>query len=196
MVRAGQLVLARKEGAWQEGGGAHLGAVDDLVGDDDVARADLLTQRADGGEADDGPDAEVLERGNVGAGGDGRGRDVVVRAVASQERELDRAFGRVERSDRDGRGRRAPGLCERCGERGERRRRREDKISSCSRRPEAPASRTHRDGVDGALNVQVVELVEARAADDAFIARFREGGGGGGGGGGARAGQLCSAATR
>lgn len=87
-----------------------LGAVDDLVGDDDVSGADLFPQAADGREGDDGLNADALEGGNVGARGHVRRRDVVVRAMAREERERDRSFGRRERGDRDGRRRSSPGL--------------------------------------------------------------------------------------
>lgn len=87
-----------------------LGAVDDLVRDDKVARSNLLAERADGRERDNGLDAEVLESGNVGAGGNlGRG-DGVVGTVARDEGNL-RAVG--ERRDGDGRRGLAPGLAER-----------------------------------------------------------------------------------
>lgn len=70
----------------EEGEGAvALGAVDDLVRDDEVHGADLLLQRADGGEADDAAHAEGPQGGDVGARGDLVGRDLVVLAVAGQE---------------------------------------------------------------------------------------------------------------
>lgn len=116
-------------------GETHLGPVNDLVGDDNVTGADLLAETADGREGDDRLDSEVLQGGNVGAGGDARRRDRVVQAMAGEERERDFAVGRLERRDRD-RGRRgAPG----------------------------------RDGVDGTLDLEVVELVQAAAANHAFF---------------------------
>lgn len=80
----------------------HLCSVNDLVGDDNVARADLFLEAAYGREGDDGLDSEVLQGGNVGAGGDFRGRDRVVEAVAGEERERDFASRGLERGDGDG----------------------------------------------------------------------------------------------
>jgi hypothetical protein len=62
-----------------------LCAVDDLVGDDEVARADLLLQRADGGEGDDGAHADVSQRRDVGLVLDLMRREFVVETVARQE---------------------------------------------------------------------------------------------------------------
>lgn len=76
-----------------------LGAVDDLVGDDEVSRSDLLTEGTDGREGDDGLDADGLERGDVRTVGDlGRG-DGVVWPVTRDEG--DERAGR-ERGDGDG----------------------------------------------------------------------------------------------
>lgn len=70
----------------EERGGAHaLGAIDDLVGEHKVAWADILAEGADGGESEDGFDAEGFERGDVGARGDG-GRGVgVMRSVSGEK---------------------------------------------------------------------------------------------------------------
>lgn len=46
-----------------------LGPVDDLIGDDKVARSNVLAQRSDGGEGYDGLAAYRLESGDVGACG-------------------------------------------------------------------------------------------------------------------------------
>lgn len=74
------------EAVLEEGEGAvALGAVDDLVRDDEVHGADLLAQGADGGEADDGAHAQRPQGGDVGAGGDLVRRELVVLAVAGQE---------------------------------------------------------------------------------------------------------------
>lgn len=56
---------ALEEGGWPDA----LGAVDDLVGDDEVPGTDLLAKGADGAEGDDGLDAERFEGGDVGLGG-------------------------------------------------------------------------------------------------------------------------------
>jgi hypothetical protein len=75
-----------------------LGTVDDAVGNDKVSRRDFLPQRTDSGKGDDDLNADGLECGNVGSGGNfGRGV-LVVETVASQEGDL-RAGG--ERSDGD-----------------------------------------------------------------------------------------------
>lgn len=62
-----------------------LGAIDDLVRHDEIARSDLLLQAADGGEGDDGADAERAEGGDVGARGDFVRGELVVEAVAGEE---------------------------------------------------------------------------------------------------------------
>ena len=45
---------------------AHLRPVDDLIRQDEIARLDLLAQAADGGEGNNGLNAHVLERRDVG----------------------------------------------------------------------------------------------------------------------------------
>ena len=58
--------------ALEEGRRAHaLRAVERLVGQREVARGDLLAQRADGGEREHRAHAERLQRGDVRAVGDG-----------------------------------------------------------------------------------------------------------------------------
>jgi hypothetical protein len=96
--------------ALEEGEGADaLGAVDDLVGDDEVAGLDGFLQRADGAEGDDGADAQAAQGGDVGAGGDLVGCDLVVQAVARQEGDGDGlAVGGGVVQDGDGRGGSAP----------------------------------------------------------------------------------------
>ena len=70
----------------EEGEGADaLGAVDDLVRHDKVHGLDLLLQRADGGEGDDGAHADVAQGGDVGAVGHLVRRELVVHAVARDE---------------------------------------------------------------------------------------------------------------
>jgi hypothetical protein len=88
----------------------HLGPVDDLVGNDDVSRTNLLPETSDGGERDDGLDPEVLEGSDVGASGNGGRRDVVVGTVTGEESDLDGSGGSRETGDGDGRGRRSPRL--------------------------------------------------------------------------------------
>jgi hypothetical protein len=62
-----------------------LCAVDDLVWDDEIARLDLLLQTADGGEGDDGADADGAQGGDVGPRGDLMGCDLVVQTVSAEE---------------------------------------------------------------------------------------------------------------
>lgn len=64
-----------------------LGTVNDLVGDDKVTRLDLLLKTADGGEGDDAADTDRAQSGDVGTGRDLVGCDLVVSAVAAQERD-------------------------------------------------------------------------------------------------------------
>lgn len=76
------------EALLEEGEGADaLGAVDDLVGHDKVHWPDVLLQRPDGAEGDDGPHTDVSQGGDVGLVGDLMGRKLVVGAVAGQERD-------------------------------------------------------------------------------------------------------------
>lgn len=65
-----------------------LGTVDDLVGDHEMARGDLLAERADGTERDDGTHTEMLQSGNVRARRHLGRRDRVRRAVPGDERDL------------------------------------------------------------------------------------------------------------
>ena len=62
-----------------------LGPVDDLVRDNKVHGLDVLPEGPDGGESDDAPDANGAQGGDVGAGGDLVGRELVVDAVAGEE---------------------------------------------------------------------------------------------------------------
>ena len=89
-----------------------LGAIDDLVGDDEVAGLDLLAQRAYGAEGDDGADTEATESGDVGASGDLVRSNLVVKTMAGDECDrngLAVSRGRGVVKDGDGRGRCAPG---------------------------------------------------------------------------------------
>lgn len=87
-----------------------LGAVDDLVGDYEVARADLLLQRANGGEGDDGAHAEVTQRRDVGLVLHLVGRKLVGETVAREEGDghILAGRGRGVVQDANGRGRLAP----------------------------------------------------------------------------------------
>lgn len=62
-----------------------LGTIDDLGRNDEVSGSDLFAKRADGGEGDDGFDAEGGECCDVCACGDGGGADGVGGTVASEE---------------------------------------------------------------------------------------------------------------
>ena len=84
-----------------------LCAVNDLVGDDKVHWLNLLLQRSNGGESDDGSNADVTQSSNVGAVGDLVGRKLVVDAMPRQEgnihavvrEDMDRGGGRAPRGD-------------------------------------------------------------------------------------------------
>lgn len=89
-----------------------LGAVDDLVRDDEVARLDGFLQTAYGAEGDDGAHAEAAQGGDVGARGNLVRCDLVVQAMAGDEGDGDGlalAGGRVVVEDGDWGGGRAPG---------------------------------------------------------------------------------------
>lgn len=62
-----------------------LGAVNDLVGDNKVTGLDLLLQTANGGEGNDAADTDGAQGGNVSAGGNLVGSNLVVQAMAAQE---------------------------------------------------------------------------------------------------------------
>ena len=66
-----------------------LGTINDLVRDHKVAGLDLLLQAADGGEGNDGADANGTERGNVGAGRNLMRGDLVVHAMATEKSDCD-----------------------------------------------------------------------------------------------------------
>ena len=84
-----------------------FGAIDDLGWEGKVAGGDFFTEGTDGAEGKDGTNAEVFECGNVGAGGDGGWRDVVVFAVARDE---GNASPRREGANGDGRRGESPRL--------------------------------------------------------------------------------------
>jgi hypothetical protein len=62
-----------------------LGAINNLVRNDKVARLDLLLETANSGEGNDATDANGTEGSNIGAGRDLMGSDLVVGAVAAQK---------------------------------------------------------------------------------------------------------------
>jgi hypothetical protein len=78
-----------EEGKWPDA----LGAINDLVWDDKIARLDLLLERTNGREGDDGAHANVSQRSNVGSVLDLMGRKLVVEAVTRQEGNGDRLAG-------------------------------------------------------------------------------------------------------
>jgi hypothetical protein len=57
-------------GVVEEGGGASGSFIDDLIGDDQIARAEVLAQAADGATGQDVRAAELFEGVDVGAAGD------------------------------------------------------------------------------------------------------------------------------
>ena len=76
----------RDDACLEEGEGPDaFGAVDDMVGDDKVARLDGLLEGADGAEGDDAADAEGAEGRDVGSCGDFVRGVLVVEAVAGEE---------------------------------------------------------------------------------------------------------------
>lgn len=110
LVRKGVAELrVRDDGeAVEEARGAHaLRAVDDLRREHEVARADFLAQGPDCREGDDEPDAERLERGDVGARRDRGRRDGVANAVSGDEGDVGPP---CTLGDGDGRAGFAPGL--------------------------------------------------------------------------------------
>lgn len=82
-----------------------LSAVDNLIGDDEVHGLDLLLQRTDGGEGNDAADTDTPQSSNIGAVGDLVRCELVVEAMAGEERDV----GAVVGEDVDGRRGRAPG---------------------------------------------------------------------------------------
>ena len=83
-----------------------LGAVDDLVRDYEVARADLLLQRADSGESDDSAHTEVTQSGHVGLVLDLMRREFMGEAVTREEGDGDIVAGRRRGVVQDADGRR------------------------------------------------------------------------------------------
>lgn len=81
-----------------------LGAINDLVRDDEISRLDLLLQTADGGEGNDAAHAEGAQSGDVGAVGHLVRCEAVVGAVAREEGD----GGRFVAEDRDGGGGHSP----------------------------------------------------------------------------------------
>ena len=64
------------------------GAVDELVGHDEVGGLVLFLERADGGDGEDALDAELLEGVDVGAEVQLRGQDAMAAAVAREKGDL------------------------------------------------------------------------------------------------------------
>ena len=69
----------------EEGGVAGEGAVDELIGDDEVGGFVLFLQAADGGDGEDGGDAGGFERVDVRAEVELGGKDAMALAVAGEE---------------------------------------------------------------------------------------------------------------
>lgn len=88
-----------------------LGAINDLIRDHKVAGLDLLLQATDGGEGNDGADANGAERGNVGAGRNLMRGNLVMQAMATQESDCDGlvVMAALVVQDGDRRGRLSPG---------------------------------------------------------------------------------------
>jgi hypothetical protein len=88
-----------------------LSAVNDLVRNDKIAGLDLLLETANSGESNDATDTNGAQSGDVGAGGNLMGSDLVVGAVAAQEGDGDdlAIVLALVVQDGDGRGGVAPG---------------------------------------------------------------------------------------
>ncbi len=69
----------------EERGDAMEGAIDELVGNDEVGGLVLFLERADGGDGKDALDAEFLEGVDVGAEVEFRGQNAMAAAVAREE---------------------------------------------------------------------------------------------------------------
>ena len=72
----------------EEGGDPGEGAVDELVGDDEVGGFVLFLEGADGGDGEDGRAAEGFEGVDVGAEVEFGGKDAVTLAMAGEEGDL------------------------------------------------------------------------------------------------------------
>ena len=72
----------------EESGDAMKGAVDELIGHDEVGGLVLFLERADGGDGEDALDAELLEGVDVGAEVQFGGKDAMAAAVAREEGDL------------------------------------------------------------------------------------------------------------
>ncbi len=72
----------------EEGGDAVEGAVDELVGNDEVGGLVLFLERADGGDGEDALDAELLQGVDVGAEVELGGKNAMAAAVAREKGDL------------------------------------------------------------------------------------------------------------
>lgn len=76
----------RDHTSFEESPWAHtLGAINDLVGNDEIAGLDFLLQATDGGEGDDGADTNRAQSSNVGARWDLMRCNLVVSTVPAEE---------------------------------------------------------------------------------------------------------------
>lgn len=66
-----------------------LGTVDDLVGDNEITRLDLLLQASNGREGDYGAHADGTQSGDVGAGRNLMRRELVMQTVTAEEGDCD-----------------------------------------------------------------------------------------------------------
>ena len=90
----------------EEGRDAVEGAIDELVGNDEVSGLVLFLERADGGDGEDALDAEFLEGVDVGAEVELGGKNAMAAAVAGEKGDL-AAFELAENEGVGGRRRRA-----------------------------------------------------------------------------------------
>ena len=106
---------ALKVGPWPEA----LGAVDDLVGDDKVARLDFLPETTNSREGNNAPHTNRAQSSNVRAGRDLMRSELVVQAVAAQEGNGDSLIIVLAVVVQDGDGRRGLAPGSRDGQRGD-----------------------------------------------------------------------------
>src|SRR5271169_1190085 len=86
-MRAGGLVEAdvRDDSVAKESGDAEARAIEELVGDEEIERRQVVAERADCADRDDSLDAQELHCENIGAKIDFAGREAMSASVAREE---------------------------------------------------------------------------------------------------------------
>lgn len=79
-----------------------LGAINDLVRNHKIAGLDVLPQATDGREGDDGTDTDGTQGGDIGAGGNLMGCQLVMQTVTTQECDCDSLTGALALVVEDG----------------------------------------------------------------------------------------------